>query len=178
MKPRVILAVSGSLRTGSSNTILLEAIAELAPSDVSFEFYRGIAELPHYNPDREDDAIPNVADWRARVSAADGILICSPEYARGVPGALKNALDWLVGGIEIVGKPVALINASPYSTHAHASLMIILATMSARVISEASVTVPLRGKNLTAGEIARDPVLAAKLRSALDVILAAMVEKE
>ena len=178
MKPRVILALSGSLRTGSSNTVLLEAIAELAPSDVSFEFYRGIGELPHYNPDREDDAIPVVVDWRARVSAADGILICSPEYACGVPGALKNALDWLVGGIEIVGKPVALINASPYSTHAHGSLLIILATMSARVISEASVTVPLRGKKLTSVEIVQDPALAAKLRSALNILLREIAERK
>jgi hypothetical protein len=74
-----------------------------------------------------------------------------------------------VGGIEIVGKPVALINASPYSTHAHASLMVTLETMSARVIAEASITVPLRGRKLTASEIAVDPLMAGKLQTALDI---------
>src|SRR6185312_14488000 len=144
MKRRSILALSGSLRAESSNTVLLHAMAQLSPAHATVEFFEGLGGLPHYNPDQEDAAISSVVAWRSLVKSVDGLLICSPEYARGVPGALKNALDWLVGGIEIVNKPVALINASPYSTHAHASLMVILETMSARVIPEASITVPLR----------------------------------
>jgi len=137
-----ILAISGSLRAGSSNTALLHAVAGLAPGNVKLSPYCGLGDLPHYNPDREDEPIPTVNDLRTRVSHADAILICSPEYARGVPGVLKNALDWLVGGVEIVRKPVAVINASPYSTHANAALKLILATMSACVSEEASITVP------------------------------------
>ncbi len=171
MKQFTVLALSGSLRAGSSNTVLLHAMAKLAPSNVTFKFYEGLGGLPHYNPDQEDATIPSIVEWRTLINSVDGILICSPEYARGIPGSLKNALDWLVGGIEIVGKPVALINASPHSTHAHASLTLILETMSARVIPEASITVPLRGKKLTAPEIAVDSLLSGKLRTAIGIFL-------
>ncbi len=136
--------------------------------------YSGLEGRPHYIPDLEDDPCPAVFYLRTRVRAADGILICSPEYARGVPGGLKNALDWLVGGTEIVRKPVALINASQYSVHAHAALTLILETMSADVIRDASVVVPLRGRKLTAPAIAADPALAEALRHVLLVLERAM----
>lgn len=120
MKNRTIqlLAVSGSLRAASSNTALLTAAEPLAPAGVAVSLYTGIGDLPHFNPDVEDELPSPVKDWRARVGAADGLLIACPEYARGVPGAFKNALDWLVGGPEFVGKPVALFNASPRASHA------------------------------------------------------------
>jgi NAD(P)H-dependent FMN reductase len=174
MDPYIILAISGSLRAGSSNTALLQVAAALAPAGTKIEFYNGLGDLPHYNPDREDEIISSVVNLRNSVRTADGILICSPEYARGVPGSLKNALDWLVGGIEIVRKPVALINASPYSTHAHAALAIILETMSAQVVPEASVTVPLRGRKLSSTGIAADPVITDPLRMALTALQCAM----
>jgi chromate reductase len=169
-----VLAISGSLRAGSSNSALLEAAAKLAPEGVTVEFYRGLDLLPYFNPDREDETIANVADLRAKIKTCDGILICSPEYARGVPGALKNALDWLVGGIEIVGKPVALLNASPYSTHAHAALTTVIETMSAKLIPEASITVPLRGRKLPPNGIMDDPVIADSLRAAMTALVRAM----
>ena len=169
-----ILAISGSLRAASSNTTLLHAASTLAPANVKFKFYNGLGDLPHYNPDRDDEIIPSVEELREKVRMADGIFICSPEYARGVPGSLKNALDWLVGGIEIVRKPVALINASPYSVHAQAALKIILETMSACVISEASITVPLRGRKLPLGGVAEDPVITDALRAALMAFARAM----
>lgn len=169
-----ILAISGSLRAASSNTALLELAARLAPAGVTVELYAGLGALPHFNPDREDEPIPGVLDWRKRVRRADGLLFCSPEYAHGVPGSLKNALDWLVGGIEIVGKPVALLNASPYSTHAQASLAETLRTMSARVLPEASVTLPVRGKPLPAGGLAADETVVAGLRTALSELVRAV----
>ena len=165
--PSTILAISGSLRAASSNSVLLQVASTLAPAEMKFHFYHGLGDLPHYNPDRDDESIPSVEALREKVRTADGILICSPEYARGVPGSLKNALDWLVGGIEIVRKPVALINASPYSTHAPAALKIILETMSACVISDACITVPLRGRKLPPGGMADDPAIADALRAAL-----------
>jgi NAD(P)H-dependent FMN reductase len=176
MQPYTLLAISGSLRAGSSNTTLLHAAGALAPSGVTLDFYEGLGDLPHYNPDREDEPIPVVTNFRERVRRADGILICSPEYARGVPGSLKNALDWLVGGIEIVRKPVAIINASPHSLHAHAALTLILETMSAHVIRTASITVPLRGRKLSEAEIVADAGIADALRVALVVLTQAMAE--
>ena len=95
------------------------------------------------------------------------MLISSPEYAHGVPGALKNAFDWIVGSGEIVGKPVALVNASPRATHARASLAETLRVMSADLVEEASITVPLSGRDLDASEIVADLELSTAIRSAL-----------
>jgi chromate reductase, NAD(P)H dehydrogenase (quinone) len=166
-----ILAISGSLRGGSSNTTLLRAAAMLAPDGVSVELYEGLGDLPHFNPDldREGDAPPaSVAEFRDRVAIADALLICSPEYAHGVPGTLKNALDWLVSSPAIIGKPVALLNASFRATYAHASLTETLTVMSARVVADASITVPLDGrKGLDAAGIVGDEELAGLLRKAL-----------
>src|SRR5438105_3807739 len=103
-----ILGISGSLRRVSSNTALLRAASLLAPQGVEITLYDGLGDLPPFNPDLEGAEPPSVLDFRARIQEADGVLISSPEYAHGVPGVLKNALDWLVGSekIEIVGKPV------------------------------------------------------------------------
>jgi NAD(P)H-dependent FMN reductase len=89
---------------------------------------------------------------------------------------LKNALDWLVGSGELVGKPVALVNASPRATHAWASLAETLTVMSARVIRDASVTVPLQGRSLDAAGIAADGELSKVLRSAIDALVNAAQE--
>ena len=98
-------------------------------------------------------------------------MISSPEYAHGVPGVLKNALDWLVSSGETVGKPVALLNASPRSTYAQASLREILTTMAARVNETASVTVPLLGSALDAAGIVAHPELSAMLRAAMSAFI-------
>jgi NAD(P)H-dependent FMN reductase len=162
-----ILAISGSLRRVSSNTALLLAAAALAPPGVKIELYGGLGELPHFNPDLEGNEPPAVTELCQRVRVADGLLISSPEYAHGVPGVMKNALDWLVGGSEFPGKPVALLNASPRATHAQASLTETIRTMSARFIPEASIDVSLLGRKLDAAGIVADPELASAVRAAI-----------
>jgi NAD(P)H-dependent FMN reductase len=87
-----------------------------------------------------------VAELRTALLANDGILISAPEYAHGVPGGLKNLLDWVVGWGELADTPVALWHASVYGEHARASLAEILTTMSMRLVTEASLTIHLRGK--------------------------------
>lgn len=174
--PTHILAISGSLRQVSSNTSLLRAALVLTPTasgsalgaiDVEMKLYEGLGNLPHFNPDLETTEIPAVMDLKAQVKWADGLLICSPEYAHGVPGVLKNALDWLVSDEDFAGKPIALLNASPRATHAQASLVEILTTMASRIVPEASVAIPLLGKNLDAAGILADPDLADVLRKAI-----------
>ncbi len=97
-----VLAISGSLRAASSNGALLTAATSHAPVGVEIEIYRNMGALPHFNPDDDGENAPAiVADLRARVGAADGLLICTPEYAHGLPGSLKNLLDWLVSGGEL-----------------------------------------------------------------------------
>src|SRR5579862_5748949 len=106
-----ILAISGSLRAGSTHTALLRAAAGSAPAGVEIALYAGLASLPIFDPDHDETAVPRaVLDLRARLHAADGVLIACPEYAHGIPGGLKNALDWVVGSSKFVDKPVALFH--------------------------------------------------------------------
>jgi NAD(P)H-dependent FMN reductase len=139
--------------------------------------YEGLAELPHFNPDLDEPgavAAESVARLRALVGAADAVLISSPEYAHGVPGSLKNALDWLVSGSEIPYKPVGLLNVSSRSTYAHASLAETLSTMSAMLVPDASITVPLDGRRLDADGIAATSELANALHSVVRALIDAV----
>ncbi len=141
-----IVAISGSLRRASINTALLEEIAALAPAGVVVEMVSPGA-LPLFNPDFESDLPPTVRTFRERIAAADALLIASPEYAHGVSGVIKNALDWLVSSEHFAGKPVAVLNAAARAHHADAALRETLSTMSARIVDDASVTVcrPITG---------------------------------
>jgi NAD(P)H-dependent FMN reductase len=169
-----ILAISGSLREASANSALLDVACRLAVGSIELSIYRELAALPPFNPDIDGDpAHAAVARFRARLNASEAILIASPEYAHGVPGVLKNALDWVVGSGELIDKPVALISASARARYAWAALVEILTTMSARVIGEASIAIPLQGRTLNAASIAGDHALAAALTSALQALAAA-----
>lgn len=161
------LAISGSLRRVSSNTALLRAAAALAPEGVEIIVYKGLGDLPHFNPDLEENEPESVTDFRARVREADGLLISSPEYAHGVPGVLKNALDWLVGGQEFINKPVALLSASPRATHAQASLTETITVMTGRIVAEASITLPLLGMKLDESGIVSHLEMSSALREAI-----------
>jgi len=163
-----ILAISGSLRSTSSNTALVSAAVSLAPAGVEVSRFSQLADVPPFNPDLDTDTAPaGVVRFRAALEACDAILICSPEYARGVSGVLKNALDWVVGSGELIGKPIALINASTRATHAYASLHETLTTMSGRVIEEASVTIPLEGSRGDTNSITQDVRLSGLLKASL-----------
>ena len=114
-----------------------------------------------------------MADLRARVIAADGWVISSPEYAHGVPGSLKNALDWLVSCPEVPGKPVLLLNASAAGgDYAQAALAETLRTMSLEVLPE-SLTRPFLPRKLQEGA-ALDPGSERTLRQALEALAAAI----
>ena len=168
-----VLAISGSLRRASSNGALVSAVARLAPGHVDVSIYRELASLPPFNPDLAEETAPEaVARFRAALQACDAVLISSPEYAHGVPGVLKNALDWVVGSGELIDKPVALINTSARATHAWESLARTLLVMSARVLLDASITVPLAGRTPDAESIAADTAIAAPLRCAIAVLAA------
>lgn len=164
-----VLAISGSLRAASSNTALLRAAIALAPPEVEITIYDGIGVLPHFNPDLEGAEPAIVLEFRAQIQAADGVLIACPEYAHGVPGTMKNALDWVVGSSEFVRKPVALINAAPRASMAQASLAETLGVMTADLIAEASIKLPLPNNRIDTAGIIADAALSAALRSAIAV---------
>lgn len=167
-----LVGLCGSLRRRSTNRALLEAGAQLARElaggpAVRLEIFERLGELPAFDPDAAADAIPAVAALSAAVRAADGVLVSSPEYARGVPGALKNALDWLVGGDAFVDKPFALWSASPRAARAQEALSETLRTMSGIEISAAAVALSLLGKTVSAASLIAEPAAAAELRRAL-----------
>lgn len=165
-----ILAISGSVRAASTNSALLRAAAQAAPEGVEVRLYEGLSSLPLFNPDHTENLPPAVAELRCLALACDGLLISSPEYAHGVPGGMKNALDWMVGWGELAFKPVALYNTSPYGEHAKAALAEILVTMSLRLVPEAALTVQLRGsKPEEAAPKLATPEVRASLRRSLEV---------
>lgn len=174
MTPKIhILAISGSLRAGSSNTALLRAATLLAPVDVTVELYAGLADLPHFNPDLEGSEAASVHALRAALQGADALLFSSPEYAHGVPGSLKNMLDWVVGSGELVGKPVALLQASPYGTHVRAALLETLTVMEGQVVEAASISLSFGTNVIGAETIAGEPRFAAAIKDALAALVQA-----
>jgi chromate reductase, NAD(P)H dehydrogenase (quinone) len=170
-----ILGISGSLRAASSNTAVLQAAAILVPAGTEIVLYTGLGSLPHFNPDLDTNDPPEaVKALRREIGLCNGLLICSPEYAHGVAGSMKNALDWLVSSLEFPDKSIALINTSQRAFHAQAQLREIRTTMSARLIDRASITLPLWGRNLDAAAIASDPALSDQLRAALQYFVCAI----
>jgi NAD(P)H-dependent FMN reductase len=169
-----ILALSGSLRAGSLNTALLRAAKALAPAGMTIEVYDGMGALPLFNPDLDPHRLPTVAAFVMRAARADALLIACPEYARGIPGAFKNALDWLVGSEVFGAKKAALLNASARATEAQAALRLVLTTMAMEIIEAASVTLPLPGPDWNPDAILADAEIAARLATALAALAEAL----
>jgi chromate reductase len=125
-----ILALPGSLRTASFNLLVLETVAQVAPGDLNVVVYRDLGSVPLFSQDIEgaETDPPGVRALRAALAASDGLLISTPEYNQGVPGVVKNALDWLsrerpTPGLD--GLPVAVTGATrgPYGTRAAQSML-------------------------------------------------------
>lgn len=145
-----IVGVCGSVRAVSTNLNILRFIKKSLPENVDFLIYEGLAELPHFNPDLDaensDYQNAEVEKWRKLLREADAVIFCTPEYAHGVPGVLKNALDWIVSSGELVDKPTAIITASPSDmggANAMASLLATLKMMSAKISENTTLMIPL-----------------------------------
>lgn len=169
-----ILAVSGSLRAASANTSLLRAMADLAPISVTVTLYDGLDDLPHFSPERDSDNAPDpVRKLRAYLQVADAVLICTPEYAHGIPGVLKNMLDWVVSSGELVGKPVGVISAATGGEYAFASLIETLTVMSAHLVTGASLVISAVRTKIDSDGYITDPETAASVQSLVDTLVAA-----
>jgi chromate reductase len=127
-----ILAISGSLREASTNTAILKNLQKLAPANVEMQLYFQAGELPHFSPDIDtEQAFETVETLRNLVKNSEAVIICTPEYAFGVPGSLKNLLDWLVSSGELNEKPVAAISASPLNSGGDKALASLSLTLTA-----------------------------------------------
>ncbi|MHC2360947.1 NADPH-dependent FMN reductase [Rhizobium leguminosarum] len=139
-----ILAISGSARLNSTNTAMLRAIRAIAPSDIEVSIFDGVGRLPVFSPDLEGESLPEaVRDFIDVIAKSDGVIIASPEYVRSIPGGLKNAIDWLVSGDEIVHKPIALLHASHRGDDMLAGLRTVLATITDRFAEDIFLRLPL-----------------------------------
>lgn len=137
-----ILAICGSTRATSSNLNLIKAIAKLTADIFTINIFEGLSAIPHFNPDNDNENAPQqVIDFRKQIKDADGILICTPEYAMGVPGALKNAIDWTVSSMEFSQKPTALITASTSGIKAHQSLLGTLQVIEAKMTDDTQLII-------------------------------------
>lgn len=167
-----VLALCGSLRRQSRSRALLETCRILAGDAISFTIFDGLGELPLFNPDLEVDAPASVrALWDA-VALSDAVVIASPEYAHGVTGTIKNALDWLVGCVPFANMRVAVLNPSHRAQHADEALRETLRTMAARLIPGACLRVPVTACELGAAEMSSNPEFSDLIRGALDAIKA------
>lgn len=166
-----LVAISGSLRQTSSNTALMNAIIALAPENMKFTIYDGLDDLPHFNPDIDVDEGPaTVRELRTLLREADGVLFCTPEYGNGVPGVLKNALDWLVSTTVFMNKPTAVISASPSpmgGDKAHASLLLTLTMINAKLVDKAALIIPYITMKMNKAGTITDSELKQKLLSVL-----------
>ncbi len=166
-----IVAISGSLRASSTNTALVRAIAALAPQDMEVILYNGLGNLPHFSPDLDGEEAPDpVLELRQQLQAADGVLICTPEYAYGMPGSLKNALDWTVFSGDLTFKAAAAISASPYPSggeRALSGLLLTLKALNAVVDEGATLSIPLVKSKLGSNGEITDPETTKDLQSLL-----------
>lgn len=171
----LILLLSGSLRAGSSNESVLNTAQAVAPSQVRTAVYKGLAALPHFNPDDDADPLPApVGELRAAIAEAAAVLICTPEYAGTLPGSFKNLLDWTVGGTEICDKPVAWVNAaaSGRGQGAQDTLRLVLGYTGAAIVEPACVSIPVASHMIGADGLITDPAV----REQIGKVLACLVE--
>ena len=171
-----LLAIGGSLRRGSHNSALLGAAAGECPSGVEFVVWRDLADVPAFNEDLESAPPRSVMSLKDEISRSDAVLIATPEYNGSVPGALKNALDWVSRPFAtnaLRNKPVAVVGASVGlfgAVGAQAELRKILNAIGARV-QDRDLPIAQAHEAFTADGRLRDPRLAARLRA----IVAALV---
>src|SRR5262245_39431910 len=174
-----IMALCGSLRLRSSNRGLLLAARKHAPEGMDVAIFESIRDLPHFDPDLDgpdrdpEDRPDGVLRLRRELAASNAMLISTPEYAHGLPGSLKNALDWLVSSPAMIGKPVALIYGSTgEANYAQDQLKEILTTMSALVVRDSIIAVQaVRSKVDDRGTVS-DPELALQIENALRALAA------
>ncbi|MEP7263358.1 MAG: NADPH-dependent FMN reductase [Bacteroidota bacterium] len=164
-----IIAICGSTRMASTNLNYLKAISMLLDETVTMEIFTELASLPPFNPDHDTEQPPApVVFFRNKLKEADGILICTPEYAMGVPGTLKNAIDWTVSSMEFSSKPVALITASSMGEKGHRSLLETLHIIEARMTQQTQLLISFAKTKINERSIITDSETLKQVNHLLD----------
>ena len=168
-----ILCVCGSLQERSANRVVLDVVgAAIVDEGAHVDRYDDLGDLPPFNPDVEDPG-DAVRDWRARIQAADAVVIASPEYAGSLAGVVKNALDWIVGSGELYRKPVGLVSAGTSGGyHARRALVQTLTWQGAHVLASLGIDAP-RTKSDARGVIT-DPQTITDLEAVARLVVQAL----
>jgi chromate reductase, NAD(P)H dehydrogenase (quinone) len=157
-----LLTICGSLQRRSANRAALDVVSEMAAAaGTALDDFDRLVEIPPFDPERIDDPIDVIADWRQRTRAADAVVVAAPEYAGALAGAVKNAFDWLVGSGELYRKPVAVLSAGTTGgEHARRMLAQTLTWQGAYVVAELGIASP-RTKSDEHGRFTDAATLAA-----------------
>ncbi len=169
--PPKLAALCGSLRKGSLNAALIDAVERMGP----FEVQRVSTVLPLFTPDEADTAPPEVRAFRTALRSADAILICTPEYAMGIPGVLKNAIDWTVGSCEFAHKPTALITCTASGEIAHPALIEVLRVLEAGLTEATTLLMPHNRAKLRADGTFIDAEAERQVRAVIEALAAQVV---
>lgn len=160
-----ILGISGSLRQSSSATAVLRQVVRFSPANADFTIYEGLRHIPPF--DDSDENPDTVIEFIRLVTEADAVFFCIPEYAFGVPGVLKNALDWTVSSVAFTHKPVALITAASSGDKAHAALLLTLTALGTRLEKESTLLIPFIRSKLNEQQEIKDSSTVTAIKDLL-----------
>ena len=171
MKRKIkILGISGSLRSNSSASAVLNVVGALVPEQAEFTIYNGLAEIPAFNDSNETPE--TVAAFIKLLSEADGVFFVIPEYAFGVPGSLKNALDWTVSSsTAFPDKPVALITAATGGDKAHAAFLLTLKAISSKIPEGATLLLSFIRSKLNEKNEVKDIATLDQIRTVINSLI-------
>ncbi len=158
-----IFCISGSTRKNSSNLKLLQLIAEMRAEKYEVSIFNELSELPHFNPDLDTENPPaSITDFRKKITSADAVIICTPEYVFSMPGSLKNALEWMVSNTIFSDKPVGLITASAQGEKGQAELKLVMQTIGAIFNDDTTLLIQgVRSKINESGKITDEKTMDA-----------------
>lgn len=168
-----ILAISGSTKKLSTANILLKQIKERYPNKINLNIYTDLDQLPHFNPDIENEQLPEkVSTLRQLIVESDGVLFCTPEYVFSIPGSLKNVIEWNVATTNFSNKPVAMIIAAASGKKAFESLALILQTIEAHLPNTSTLLIQgAKGKIST-----NNHITDAQLLNEIDVVIHSLID--
>ena len=176
-----LLAISGSLRAESSNTGLMRMAARLAPAELAFDIYDGLADLPYYDADLDGpESLPeSVRQWRQAVTDADAVFLAAPEYNWGPTAVMKNGLDWAsrpLGAHSLQGKVVAVVSSGGGGggRRVQAYLAEILGLLGNTMVMEPPIAVEKGAKVIAADGTTTDPELEARMAQRLGLVVTAL----
>jgi len=150
-----VIGICGSASRNSGNLAILKFISESEKSELDFEIIDDLSNFPHFRTEQTDENVPGeIVDFRNKISGADGIIICTPEYVFSIPSGLKNIIEWCVSTTVFSDKPAGLITASANGEKGHEELKLIMRTVQTIFSDDTTLLIQgIKGKISEKGEI-------------------------